>query len=104
MLPGGVGTAAPVETERAVAPSNVGGTASNGGAGLPVDDGGGGGPADDDGRLSGPGVPVGGGGGTLLPLAVRLGGAGPFGGGGAPRVTVLLLGSFLLTHFFKSLS
>lgn len=32
------------------------------------------------------------------------GGAGPLGGGGVPTVAVLLPGSFLFTHFFKSWS
>lgn len=37
-------------------------------------------------------------------LAVLVGGAVPFGGGGVALAAVLLPGSFLLTHFFKSLS
>lgn len=95
-LPGGVGTAAPVETDRG--PSG-GGIPNAEGAGLPGIDGGGA-PAEDPGRL----LTLGGiaAGGTLAVLGVRLGGAGPRGGGGVPRTGALLLGSFLLTHFFKS--
>lgn len=44
-------------------------------------------------------------GGIPLPaLAVRLGGAEALGGGGVPRLGVELLGSFLLTHFLRSVS
>ena len=43
-------------------------------------------------------------GGMLLELAVRLGGAEPRGGGGVARTGAALPGSFLLTHFFRSLS
>lgn len=96
-LPGGVDAAAPVETDR-----GSGGTPSvDGGAGLPEI--GGGAPADDEGRL--PALDAIGGvaaGGTLVPLVVLLG---PIrGGGGGAAAGVALLGSFLLTHFFKSLS
>ena len=97
-LPGGVGAAAPVETDRGIG----GGTPNvDGGAGLPES--GGGAPADDDGRL--PALDAIGGvaaGGTLAPLVVLLG---PIrGGGGGAAAGVALLGSFLLTHFFRSLS
>jgi hypothetical protein len=89
-----------VETDRAGPREGVGGRPSEDGAGL-LDSGGGGAPADDGGLLPSVGT---GGGGMLLPLALLLGGAGPFGGGGVARACVALLGSFLLTHFFKSLS
>lgn len=103
-LPGRVGgAAAPVETDRGTALRNGGGAPSSDGAGLPVC--GGGAPAEEVGRLSGPGgLGEAAGGGALLPLAVLLGGAAPLGGGGVPRDTVALLGSFLLTHFLSSLS
>lgn len=43
--------------------------------------------------------------GATLALTERFGGAGPLGGGGVACVeAVALLGSFLLTHLFRSLS
>jgi hypothetical protein len=101
-LPGGVGKTAPVDTDRGIA---GGGAPSEGGAGLADTDGGA--PAEEDGRL--PEAPACGGvaiagGGPPLPLIDLLGGAEPFGGGGVPRVGAALPGSFLLTHFFSSVS
>lgn len=96
---GGVGMAALVEADRAV-PSIGGGAASEGGAGLLDSDGGA--PADDGGLLSSP-KPMLAAGGAVLPLALLLG-ADALGGGGVPRDTLALFGSFLLTHFFNSLS
>jgi hypothetical protein len=100
-LPGGVGKTAPVDTDRGIA---GGGAPSEGGAGLADTDGGA--PAEEDGRLPEPicgGVAIAGGG-PPLPLIVLLGAAEAFGGGGVPRAGVALPGSFLLTHFFSSLS
>jgi hypothetical protein len=99
---GGVETAAPVETDRWI---EGGGTPREDRAGLP---GGGGIPVVEGGRLLGGGI-IGdalaaGGGAALLPLAVLLGGPEARGGGGVARAAVALLGSFLLTHFFRSLS
>lgn len=100
-VPGGVGAAAPVETGR----GNGGGAPNvDGGAGLPEIDGGANAPADDDGRL--PALWAIGGvaaGGRLAVLPVLL--AGPaLGGGGVAAAGVAELGSFLLTHFFSSVS
>lgn len=97
---GGVAMAALVEADRAV-PSIGGGAASEDGAGLLDSDGGA--PADDGGLLSGPKAMLAAGG-TVLPLALLLGGPDALGGGGVPRDTLALFGSFLLTHFFNSLS
>lgn len=98
---GGVETAAPVETDRWI---EGGGTPRDDGAGLP----GGGIPVVEGGRLLGGGIIgdalAGGGGAALLPLAVLLGGPEARGGGGVARAAVALLGSFLFTHFFRSLS
>ena len=98
---GGVGMAAPVETDRWM---EGGGRPSEDGPGLP----GGGIPVVEGGRLPGPDNigdgPDEGGGAALLPLAVLLGGAEARGGGGVARAAVALPGSFLLTHFFKSVS
>lgn len=92
-----------VEIDRAGPNAGVGGRPRDV-AGL-LDSGGGGAPPDDDGRLPVPaGIGGTGGGGILAPLAVRLGGPIAFGGGGVARVGVALFGSFLLTHFFRSLS
>jgi hypothetical protein len=102
-LPGGVGTAAPVDTERGIAPRD-GGTPSPENAGLDERGGGGISLAEDWGRL--PALDMGGptGGGMLPELAARLGGAEPRGGGGVARTAAAELGSFLLTHFLRSLS
>lgn len=99
-LPGGVGAAAPVDTDR----GNGGGAPSpDGGAGLPDIGGSANAPADDDGRLVAlaiGGVAVGG---RLAVLPVLL--AGPArGGGGGAAAAVAELGSFLLTHFLSSVS
>lgn len=99
-LPGGVGAAAPVDTDR----GNGGGAPNpDGGAGLPDIGGGANAPADDDGRLAAlaiGGVAVGG---RLAVLPVLL--AGPaLGGGGVAAEGVAELGSFLLTHFLSSVS
>ena len=80
-----------------------GGTPSvDGGAGLPDMKGG---APDEDGRLPVLALEAIGGvfaaGGTLL---LVLGGPIRLGGGGGGVAAVALLGSFLLTHFFKSLS
>lgn len=99
-LPGGVGAAAPVDTDR----GNGGGAPNpDGGAGLPDIGDGANAPADDDGRLAAlamGGVAVGG---RLAMLPVLL--AGPaLGGGGVAAEGVAELGSFLLTHFLSSVS
>jgi hypothetical protein len=104
-VPGGVGTAAPLETDRGMLPRYDGGTLRPDNAGLA----GGGGAAleEDGGRVLGPEGIIGGGPlmeGMLPELAVRLGGAEALGGGGVARTGALLLGSFLLTHFFSSVS
>jgi hypothetical protein len=96
-LPGGVGIAAPVETDRGAIPEKPGLEDNNGGAAA----------EEDGGRL--PETDIGGIGdapfGGMLPeLAARLGGADPRGGGGVAWTGALLPGSFLLTHFFRSLS
>lgn len=109
MLPGGPGTAAPVETDRGKLPRDGGGTPSPENAGLDEREGGmsleeDGGRLPEATEIGGPGGPGGGGGGMLLELAARLGGAEPRGGGGVARTGSALLGSFLFTHFFKSLS
>lgn len=93
--PGGIGTA-PLETDRAIV-STGRGTPSE----PPAADGGV--PPEVEGRLSEL-MPIGGPGGTLVALAVLEGGAEIFGGGGVARTGVALLGSFLLTHFLRSLS
>lgn len=80
-------------------PRDEGGTLRLDNAGLAE----GGGPAldEDGGRLP---EPAGGGApaeGTLPELAALLE---PLGGGGVARTVALLFGSFLLTHFFRSVS
>lgn len=101
-LPGGVETAAPVDTERGILPR--GGTPSPEDAGLDGRGGGGMSLAEDWGRL--PVADIGGpaGGGILPELAARLEGAELRGGGGVARTAEAELGSFLLTHFLRSLS
>lgn len=102
-LPGGVGTLVPADTDRGRLPI-CGGTPSPEKAGL--DESEGGTSLDEDaGRLPEPrGIGGIGGGGMLPELAFRLGGAEPRGGGGVARTGSALLGSFLFTHFFRSLS
>jgi hypothetical protein len=97
--PDGVGTVPPLETDRAIGPG--GGTPSEDGPLEAI----GGAPADVEGRLSEL-TAIGGGpiGGVLVALTVLAGGAETFGGGGVARTGALLSGSFLLTHFFRSLS
>lgn len=101
-LPGGVGVgaAAPVDTDR----GREGGAPSDEDSpGLPATDGGAApipGPADDDGRLD----IIGGVLATLAALVALLGGPIRLGGGGGVADGVALLGSFLLTHFFNSVS
>lgn len=95
------GGTAPVETDRAGPNAGVCGRPSEDDAGL-LDSGGGGAPADEPGRL--PDAAGTAGGGMLLPLALLLGGAEAFGGGGVARAGVALLGSFPLTHFLSSSS
>lgn len=102
-LPGGVGTAAPVETERDMLPRG-GGIPSADNAGLDERGGGGISLAEDWGRLPAPDIGGPAGGGILPELAARLGGAEPRGGGGVARTAAAELGSFLLTHFLRSLS
>lgn len=101
-LPGGVGIEPPVETERGrggAANPEIPGLDERGAA---LEEDGGRLPEADIGGSEGTGgTPMGG---TLPELAVRLGGAEPRGGGGVARTGAALPGSFLLTHFFKSLS
>ena len=101
-LPGGVcvGAAAPVDTDRG---RGGGAPSDEDSAGLPAIDGGAApapGPADDDGRLD----IIGGVLAALAVLVVLLGGPIRLGGGGGVADGVALLGSFLLTHFFSSVS
>jgi hypothetical protein len=101
-LPGGVGIDAPVETDRGRgggASPEIPGLEERGAA---LDEEGGRLPEADIGGSGGTGgAPFGG----MLPeLVVRLGGRDPLGGGGVARTGAALPGSFLLTHFFKSLS
>lgn len=92
----GIGTA-PLETDRAMV-STGRGTPSEPPAAIE------GVPPEVDGRLSEL-IPIGGGpAGTLMALPVLVGGPEVFGGGGVARTGVALLGSFLLTHFLRSLS
>lgn len=95
-----VGTDAPLDTDRAIGPT--GGTPSEDCGSLEAI---GGAPAEVDGRspeIAGVGV----GPGAAVPVALTalLGSAEALGGGGVDRTGAALLGSFLLTHFFKSLS
>lgn len=75
---------------------NIAGLDERGGGGMSL--------AEDWGRL--PVADIGGpaGGGMLLELTARLGGAELLGGGGVARTAAAELGSFLLTHFLRSLS
>lgn len=101
-LPGRVGIDAPVETDRGsggIESPEIPGLDDRGAA---LDEDGGRLPGTDMGGIADArGIPFGG----MLPeLAVRLGGADTRGGGGVARVEVALPESFLLTHFFRSLS
>lgn len=89
--PGGPWIAALLETDRGRLP--IGGGPDGG---VP--------PADVDGLSAAMGIGGGPDGGGPAALAVRVGGAEDFGGGGVARTGALLFGSFLLTHFFSSLS
>lgn len=86
-----------VETDRGIG----GGTLSPGKAGL---DDRFAASLDDDWGLLPDAADIGAGGGGMLPELARLGGAELRGGGGVARTPALELGSFLLTHFFRSLS
>lgn len=104
-VPGGTGTAALEETDRGIWPRPGGGIFRPESAGLA--EGGKPAPEEDGGRVLGPEGIIGGGPlieGMLPELAVRLGGAEALGGGGVARTAALLLGSFLFTHFFSSVS
>jgi hypothetical protein len=103
--PWGIGTVAPEEADRGIWPRPGGGTFRPDSAGLAER--GGAALEEDGGRVLGPEGIIGGGPlieGMLPELAVRLGGAEALGGGGVARTAAPLLGSFLLTHFFSSVS
>lgn len=120
--PGGVKPETPDETDRGIRcglPVSGGGTPKDDNAGLVDRDGaiseGGPRPNSDDVTKVGTDPDIGGtlvdncgtdiGGGALPALTDLLGGAEPLGGGGVALGPALaLLGSFLLTHFFKSVS
>lgn len=125
--PGGVNPDTPEETDRGIKcglllrcglPLRGGGTPKDDNAGLVDRDGaiseGGPGPKSEVGPRVGTDPDIGGTlvdswgtgiGGALPALTDLLGGAEPLGGGGvALEVGFALLGSFLLTHFFKSVS